>query len=222
MSCKPSGTFLSGAGMPQLQAWSFRRGPSAAPSWFTNDVSWQIHLARFGDCRRGGPDRPVMRLLPVSDGIGRAGWSSPARSPYSATTPRGGVRLADVRRTPGRPGPGRRSFCVAGCPSVPRSGFQGVTIIAWPFVRGDNDLRERGQRTPHRILPDSENALPFEKAFAGERGTVIHRGHGGQILLSAFETTGRPDLVLVANLDLAEIRRPFLWRRQQSWASRFR
>ncbi len=62
---------------------------------------------------------------------------------------------------------------------------------------------------PYRITAGSEDAIPFQKAFAGERGTIVHRGRDGRLLLSAFESTSRPDLVIVGNIDLAEIRRPF-------------
>lgn len=64
---------------------------------------------------------------------------------------------------------------------------------------------------PHPLSANSEYAIPFERAFAGEEGTVVHRGQDGRSFLSAFEPTSWPDLVIVGNIDLAEIRQPFVW-----------
>ncbi len=63
----------------------------------------------------------------------------------------------------------------------------------------------------HRIPADGAGSEPYRRAFEGERGTVVHRSLSGRTLLSAFEPTQRPDLVIVGSVDLAEVRRPYLW-----------
>ena len=69
-------------------------------------------------------------------------------------------------------------------------------------------LRDNGT-APRQIPPDCGDAVPFQRAFLGERGTVLHRGCEGQEYLSAFESTVVPDVVIVGSIDLADIRRPF-------------
>lgn len=66
----------------------------------------------------------------------------------------------------------------------------------------------RGNREP--ITSNSELAEPMRRALAGESGTVIGLDYRGETVLAAYQAVAVLDVGLVAKMDRAEIRAPFI------------
>lgn len=64
--------------------------------------------------------------------------------------------------------------------------------------------------SPERISVDEERAAPMRLALFGHSGTVIDKDYRGETVLSAYEPIKILKLGIVAKIDLAEIRKPFI------------
>ena len=63
---------------------------------------------------------------------------------------------------------------------------------------------------PEPVALDSNLAEPMQQALAGLSGSLVGRDYRGETVLAAFEPVGVLDLGIVAKIDMAEIRAPFL------------
>ncbi len=70
-------------------------------------------------------------------------------------------------------------------------------------------LGENGELQPlHR---DSDLAEPMRRALAGRSGTMEGIDHHGETVLAAYESVAELNLGIVAKIDMAEVREPFIW-----------
>ena len=70
--------------------------------------------------------------------------------------------------------------------------------------------RHGGLDSPGPVPFDSESAEPMRLALSGGSGTVIGLDYRGQTVLAAYEPVAELDLGIVAKIDLAEVRSPFV------------
>jgi len=70
--------------------------------------------------------------------------------------------------------------------------------------------RHGGLADPAPVPLSSALAEPMQRALAGESGTLTGRDYRGEIVLAAHEPVAVLDLGIVAKIDLAEVRAPFV------------
>jgi len=75
------------------------------------------------------------------------------------------------------------------------------------FVPTRRDARFGLER---RVPWDGESASPMRRALEGESGTLVAIDYRGERVLAAFQPVPGLDLGIVAKIDIAEIRAPFL------------
>jgi len=80
---------------------------------------------------------------------------------------------------------------------------------------GDNIVfllshRHYDLNNPKPVLFDSELAEPMRRALSGQSGTIVGFDYRGATVLAAHEPVGELNLGIVAKIDLAEVRGPFL------------
>jgi len=64
--------------------------------------------------------------------------------------------------------------------------------------------------TPNPVPWESSLAEPMHRALSGQSGTIIGPDYRDVLVLAAYEPVAELDLGIVAKIDMAEVRRPFL------------
>ncbi len=67
-----------------------------------------------------------------------------------------------------------------------------------------------GVEVPESIPFDSDYAAPMQRALSGRSGTMIGKDYRGETVLAAYEPVGVLDMGIVAKMDMAEFRAPFI------------
>jgi len=70
--------------------------------------------------------------------------------------------------------------------------------------------RHHDLENPHPVSFSSREAEPMRRALLGESGAMIGLDYRGERVLAAYEPVSVVNLGIVAKIDLAEIRRPFI------------
>jgi len=97
-------------------------------------------------------------------------------------------------------------------------GDSGELVVAW---KEDNDIMYligsahtlQGQQGSSEVLKyaiNSSEAEPMQQALLGKTGTMIGRDYRGEIVLAAYQPVEILNFGLVAKIDIAEIRAPFI------------
>jgi len=88
---------------------------------------------------------------------------------------------------------------------------------AFALARKEGDMivfllshRLEGPEFPEPVPYDSSLAEPMQMALSGLSGTTIGKDYRGQTVIAAYEPVGEMGLGIVAKIDLAEARAPFL------------
>jgi PAS domain S-box-containing protein len=94
------------------------------------------------------------------------------------------------------------------------TGFGETGGFAFARREGENIIflhsHRAGLERPMPVPFDSHLAEPMRRALRGERGTIIGPDYLGTEVLAAYEPVAELDMGIVAKIDLAEVRAPFV------------
>lgn len=94
------------------------------------------------------------------------------------------------------------------------TGFGETGGFAVARRQGDNiqflHSHRAGLEPPHSVPFDSHLAEPMRRALRGERGSIVGLDYQGTEVLAAYEPVADLDVGIVAKIDLAEVRAPFV------------